>query len=83
MESQAEGEARVTYLRWLRWRGQLALGQLLKRIGGAIVDRGWRTWDAATRLYRPEFARLEAAEPAPTSCPHGFRDWDDCPDCCH
>lgn len=21
--------------------------------------------------------------PNPRRCPHGFTDWDDCPDCCH
>lgn len=27
---------------------------------------------------------VEFAPPsAPASCPHGFRDWDNCPDCCH
>ena len=27
--------------------------------------------------------RFVAAEEEPTPCPHGYEDWDDCPDCRH
>jgi hypothetical protein len=28
-------------------------------------------------------AGLFEDKPKPKLCPHGYSDWDDCPDCCH
>jgi hypothetical protein len=32
------------------------------------------------KLMREQIARFQGK---PELCPHGYSDWDDCPDCCH
>lgn len=47
----------ITYL---RWRGGLALGKLVKRIGRTINEAGWKIEDrAARRHYRKIFTVWE------------------------
>ena len=38
--------------------------------------------DAVVALIRSELDFVREP-PDPKACPHGFADWDECPDCCH
>ena len=50
---------------------------------GAIIAQLWHLMtqfdDASTRQRMWNKMRGKSQ----SACPHGFKDWDDCPDCCH
>ncbi len=63
---------------WRPWFAWLPV-----KIGGCYTV-AWLEYVERMKYMRyPGEVATQYRFPSKVPCPHGFQDWDDCPDCCH